>query len=82
MKGIATILQPALGKRFGRRAISCPSREILAAITHLRPDFMQDELARVPDFALEIGSRVAVFDPFLTLLTQNFKPWHDVSPEF
>jgi hypothetical protein len=37
---------------------------ILAAITHLRPDFMDDELARVPDFALEIGSRVAVFDPF------------------
>ena len=37
---------------------------ILAATTHLRPDFMQDELARVPDFALEIGSRVAVFDPF------------------
>jgi hypothetical protein len=32
--------------------------------THLRPDFMQDELARVPDFAHEIGPKVAVFDPF------------------
>jgi hypothetical protein len=25
---------------------------------------MRDELARVPDFAFEIGSRLAVFDPF------------------
>jgi hypothetical protein len=25
---------------------------------------VEDELARVPDFALEIGSKVAVFDPF------------------
>lgn len=38
--------------------------EEICRYTHLRPDFMQDELARVPDFALEIGSKVAIFDPF------------------
>jgi hypothetical protein len=27
-------------------------------------DFMRDEFARVPDFSVEIGSRIAVFDPF------------------
>ena len=32
--------------------------------THLRPDFMQGELARVPDFAIEFGSKIAVIDPF------------------
>jgi hypothetical protein len=31
---------------------------------HLRPDFIQDELGRVPDFALEIRSKIAVIDPF------------------
>jgi hypothetical protein len=38
--------------------------EMIRRYTHLRPDFMQDELARVPDFAPEIGSKVAVIDPF------------------
>jgi len=34
--------------------------------TGLRPDFMQDELARVPDFISESGSKIAEiahFDP-------------------
>jgi integrase len=40
------------------------SEEMIRRYTHLRPDFMRDELARVPDFTLEIGSKIAVFDPF------------------
>ena len=40
------------------------SEEMIRHYTHLRPDFMRDELARVPDFSLEIGSRIAVIDPF------------------
>jgi integrase len=39
------------------------SEEMVNRYTHLRPDFMQDELAKVPDFALEIGPKIAVFDP-------------------
>jgi len=31
--------------------------------THLRPDFMQSELERVPDFALKHGTKNAEFDP-------------------
>jgi integrase len=40
------------------------SEEMIRRYKHLRPDFMRDELARVPDFALEIGSKIAAFDPF------------------
>ena len=39
------------------------SEDMVNRYTHLRPDFMQDELARVPDFAPEFGPKVAVFDP-------------------
>ena len=40
------------------------SEEMVNRYTHLRPDFMRDELARVPDFAFESESRVVVVDPF------------------
>jgi hypothetical protein len=40
------------------------SEEMIRRYTHFRPDFMQDELARVPDFAFEFGSKIAVIDPF------------------
>lgn|GEM_PF-2773082 len=42
------------------------SEAMVNRYTHLRPDFMQDELARVPDFALESGPKIAGiahFDP-------------------
>ena len=51
--------------------------EMIRRYTHLRPDFMQDELASVPDFPPEFASNIAV-----TLLTQNSEPWHDVNPVF
>ncbi len=40
------------------------SEEMVNRYTHLRPDFMKEELARVPDFDPELGSRNAVIDPF------------------
>jgi integrase len=40
------------------------SEEMVNRYTHLRPDFMQDELARVPDFTSEFGPELAVIDPF------------------
>jgi integrase len=39
------------------------SEEMVNRYTHLRPDFMQEELARVPDFAPEIEAEKAEFDP-------------------
>ena len=47
-----------------KKCIGQGSEEMIRRYTHLRPDFIQDELARVPDFALEIGPKVARFDPF------------------
>ena len=38
------------------------SEDMVARYTHLRPDFMQDELARVPDFAPKTAL-IAHFDP-------------------
>jgi hypothetical protein len=38
--------------------------EIVNRYTHVRPDFMWDELARVSDFAPEFRSKTAVIDPF------------------
>jgi hypothetical protein len=40
------------------------SEEMVNRYTHLRPDFMQDESARVPDFTLEIEAEKAEFAPF------------------
>lgn len=40
------------------------SEEMVNRYTHLRPDFMRDELARVPDFASDFGPELAVIDPF------------------
>jgi len=31
--------------------------------THLRPDFMQSELERVPDYAPKLGTKIAESDP-------------------
>jgi hypothetical protein len=51
------------------------SEEMVNRYTHFRPNFMQDELARVPDSFLNLDQKVLR----LTLLTQNYEPWHDVS---
>jgi integrase len=39
------------------------SEEMVNRYTHLRPDFMQSELERVPDFAPKLGTKIAEFDP-------------------
>ena len=40
------------------------SEDMVNRYTHLRPDFMRDELARVPDFTPESGPKIAEIDPF------------------
>ena len=39
------------------------SEEMVNRYTHLRPDFMQSELDRVPDYAPKLGTKIAEFDP-------------------
>jgi len=46
--------------------------------THLRPDYMQSELDRVPDFAVKSEQEVAEFAP----KCPEKLPWHDVSSVF
>jgi hypothetical protein len=60
----STLVRAGTAVEVIKKRIGQGSEEMIRRYTHLRPDFMRDELARVPDFALEIGSKVAVFDPF------------------
>ena len=39
------------------------SEEMVNRYTHLRPNFMQDELDRVPDYVARLGAKLAEFDP-------------------
>lgn len=39
------------------------SEEMIRRYTHLRPDFMRDELARVPDFAPKNASKIVEIAP-------------------
>ena len=47
-----------------KKWIGHSSEEMVNLYTHLRPDFMQDELARVPDFIPESVSKNAEFAHF------------------
>jgi integrase len=61
---VSTLVMAGTAVEAIRKWIGRGSEEMIRRYTHLRPDFMRDELARAPDFALEIASKVAVFDPF------------------
>ena len=39
------------------------SEEMVNRYTHLRPNFMQGELDRVPDYVPKLGTKIAEFDP-------------------
>jgi hypothetical protein len=71
---IRRLLPPAVVKKW----IGHGSAEMVARYTHLRPDFMQDELARVPDIVSEFGPKVAE----LTRLTLGLRLRHDVNIVF
>ena len=57
-----------------RKGIGHGSEQMVERYTHLRPDFMRDELARVPDFVRKPVR--------LTLLTLKKPPLHNVSSVF
>jgi hypothetical protein len=39
------------------------SEKMIRRYTHLRPDYMRDEFARVPDFPSETASKIAEIAP-------------------
>ena len=45
------------------------SEEMIRRYTHLRPDFMRDELARVPDFDLKTVTKITKIAPVAPQLT-------------
>ena len=73
---VSTLVMAGTAIEVIKKSIGHGSEKMIRRYTHLRPDFMRDELARVPDFTLEIDQKLQC----LTLLTQSCKPWHDVSP--
>jgi integrase len=61
---VSTLVMAGTAIEVIKKWIGHGSEEMIRRYTHLRPDFMQDELARVPDFAIEKGPKSAMFDPF------------------
>jgi len=60
---VSTLVMAGTPMAVIKKWIGHGSEEMVNRYTHLRPDFMRDELARVPDFTSEFGPKVAVFDP-------------------
>jgi integrase len=61
---VSTLVMAGTAVEVIKKWIGHGSEEMIRRYTHLRPDFMRDELARVPDFISEIGAKIAVFAPF------------------
>jgi integrase len=61
---VSTLVMAGTAIEVIKKWIGHGSEEMIRRYTHLRPDFMQEELARVPDFAVDFGPKVVVFDPF------------------
>ena len=56
---VSTLVMAGTSIEVIKKWIGHGSEEMIRRYTHLRPDFMQAELEKVPDF----GPKIAVFDP-------------------
>jgi integrase len=61
---VSTLVMAGTPMAVIKKWIGHGSEEMVNRYTHLRPNFMQDELARVPDFAPDLGPKIAEFAPF------------------
>jgi integrase len=61
---VSTLVMAGTPMAVIKKWIGHGSEDMVNRYTHLRPDFMRDELARVPDFAPESGPKIAEIDPF------------------
>jgi integrase len=63
---VSTLVMSGTPMAVIKKWIGHGSEEMVNRYTHLRPDFMRDELARVPDFAMQSRPKtveIAHFDP-------------------
>lgn len=60
---VSTLVMAGTAVEVIKKWIGHGSEEMIRRYTHLRPDFMRDELARVPDFISETGASVAQIAP-------------------
>jgi integrase len=61
---VSTLVMAGTPMAVIKKWIGHGSEDMVNRNTHLRPDFMRDELARVPRFAPELGLKIAEIDPF------------------
>jgi integrase len=60
---VSTLVMAGTPVEVIKKWIGHGSEEMIRRYTHLRPDFMQNELARVPDFDPKFGTKNAEFNP-------------------
>jgi len=61
---VSTLVMAGTPMAVIKKWIGHGSEDMVDGYTHVRPDFMRDELARAPDFAPESGPKIAEIDPF------------------
>jgi hypothetical protein len=59
---VSTLVMAGTAVGVIKKWIGHGSEEMVNRYTHLRPDFMQSELERVPDFAPKLSTKIAEFD--------------------
>src|SRR5712671_7463397 len=60
---VSTLVMAGTAIEVIKKWIGHGSEEMIRRYTHLRPDFMRAELARVPDFASKNASKIVEIDP-------------------
>jgi integrase len=60
---VSTLVMAGTSIEVIKKWIGHGSEEMIRRYTHLRPDFMQSEVEKVPDYESKLGSKIAVIDP-------------------
>ena len=60
---VSTLVMAGTSIEVIKKWIGHGSEEMIRRYTHLRPDFMQSEVEKVPDYEPRLGSKIAVIDP-------------------
>jgi integrase len=60
---VSTLVMAGTSIEVIKKWIGHGSDEMIRRYTHLRPDFMQSELEKVPDYMPKLGTKIAEFDP-------------------
>ena len=60
---VSTLVMAGTSIEVIKKSIGHGSEEMIRRYIHLRPDFMQSELEKVPDYVPKLGTKIGVFDP-------------------